>query len=367
MQDLQVLCRGLTFSPSSDSFDQHQILKDFNNFVRSLRLHYTRAKYTKRAYPSPDTSTTVTATLHRPMKFIPPATPDTAVTHYSGFATLEKYIDNTKQSIAEKLSDICTTKHSNVSLEQKHSLSKLQKAAKQLTIKSADKNLGIVLMDTDDYVEQCSKHLTDRDTYIPAKPSLTHIKNQLSSLLSSYTKQLTTHSKYLYKYLSGTTKPRIPHFYGIPKIHKSFTRLPPLRPIISQSASLLSPTAKFIHHVLQPFASIYPDYLYNSTSLIYTFQDLHIPDQAILVTIDVCNLYPSIPQTECLDIIYNELHKYKHLLLFDPNLIIRLLHLNIRNNFVTFGNCNFQQIKGTAMGAPFSPTMANIYMSVIHR
>ncbi|CAI7996639.1 CAP-Gly domain-containing linker protein 1 [Geodia barretti] len=31
----------------------------------------------------------------------------------------------------------------------------------------------------------------------------------------------------------------------------------------------------------------------------------------------------------------------------------------------SFGNATFQQIQGTAMGADFSPTMANIYMSVI--
>ena len=48
---------------------------------------------------------------------------------------------------------------------------------------------------------------------------------------------------------------------------------------------------------------------------------------------------------------------------FDPNLIIRLLQININFNYFTFANLCFQQIKGTAMGAAFSPTIANIYMS----
>ena len=211
-------------------------------------------------------------------------------------------------------------------------------------------------MDTDDYVGQCSKHLADRDTYVPANFSTTYIGNQLTSLLSSFTVQLTAYSKCLYKYLNS----RIPRFYGIPKIHKPFTRLPPLRPIISQSASLLSRTAKFIDHVLQPIARAYPDYLQNSSSLICTLQDLHIPDEAILVTLDICNLYPSIPQTECLNIIYKELHNHKDILLFDPNLIIRLLHLNITNNFFTFGKCVFQQIKGLPWEHPF-PLQWQIY------
>ena len=56
--------------------------------------------------------------------------------------------------------------------------------------------------------------------------------------------------------------------------------------------------------------------------------------------------------------------EHRHLILFDPNLIIRLLHLNVNHNFFNFADLTFQQIKGTAMGAAFSPSVANIYMSV---
>ena len=300
------------------------------------------------------------------MKFLPPTTPDTAVTRYSGFPRLENYLDNTKQSIADRLPSICHTHHCNLSKPEKESLHKLQRVTQELTIKPADKNLGIVVMDTDDYVEKCLEHLADSTTYKPAKYSQEQVKKQLRHVVSNFQSQLMAYDKRLFKYLyEPPPRPRTPRFYGIPKIHKSFTHLPPLRPIISQSASLLSPVSKFIDHALQPIASSYPDYLSNSTDLILSIQDLNIPDEAILVTIDVNSLYPSIPQTECLDIIYNELHTHSHLLIFDPNLIIQLLHVSINNNFFTFGNVTFQQIKGTAMGAPFSPTMANIYMSVI--
>ena len=184
--DIQLLNRGLTFSPSPDKYDQHQVLKDFNSFARSLRLNYSRAKHTKKIYPSPNTSATTTAMLYRPMKFMPPITPDTAVTRYSGFASLEKYIDDTKQSIADKLPSICIIKNPNLLSTQKHSLKKLQKAAKELTIKPADKNLGIVLLDTDDYVVQCWKHLADRDTYIPAKLNYTHQESAYMSTRQLY-------------------------------------------------------------------------------------------------------------------------------------------------------------------------------------
>ena len=127
----------------------------------------------------------------------------------------------------------------------------------------------------------------------------------------------------------------------------------------------LTPSAKLIDHILQPLARAYDDYLHNSTSLIKILDDLHIPDDAILVSIDVANLFPSIPQSECLDIVYQEMDTHRDLLALDPNLIVRLLHLNMNYNYFEFAHLIFQQIKGTAMGAAFSPSIANIYMSTV--
>ena len=222
-------------------------------------------------------------------------------------------------------------------------------------------------MDTEDYISQCMTHLSDKNTYqlTPQYPK-NKIEQEILHICIAFKPQLESLHKHLYKYLQPTPKQaRIPRFYGLPKIHKQFNRVPPTRPIVSQSASILSPTAKLIDHLLQPVARCYPDYLHNSTALSLILQDLQVPDDATLVTIDVSSLYPSIPQTQCLNIVYNELHTHRHLVPCDPNLIIHLLHMNINNNFFTFGDIIFQQIKGTAMGAPFSPTIANIFMSII--
>ena len=161
--------------------------------------------------------------------------------------------------------------------------------------------------------------------------------------------------------MSNTNTPK---FYGIPKVHKKFTNIPPVRPIIAQTTSPLTPSARLIDHVLQPLAQSYSDYLHNSTVLIKILQDMSIPEEAVLVTIDVTNLYPSIPQTECLQIIYDEMYKRRHLVLMDPNLIIQLLQVNVNYNYFSYAGLCFQQTHGTAMGAAFSPTIANIFLSV---
>lgn len=70
-------------------------------------------------------------------------------------------------------------------------------------------------------------------------------------------------------------------------------------------------------------------------------------------------------QSECLQIVYDELQAYR--LLFDPNLIIQLLQICINYNYFEFSSFIFQQTTGTAMGAAFSLTIANIFMSVTLR
>jgi hypothetical protein len=79
---------------------------------------------------------------------------------------------------------------------------------------------------------------------------------------------------------------------------------------------------------------------------------------------DIISLFPSIPQAECLKIIYEEMCNNQELLIFDPNLIIKLLQINLYNNYFELSDFIFRQKSGIVMGASFSPTIANIFMSV---
>ena len=120
-------------------------------------------------------------------------------------------------------------------------------------------------MNTEDYISQCMTHLSDTNTYrlTPQYPT-EKTTQELSHVCAAFKPQESL-DKCLYRYLQQKT--RTPRFYGIPKIHKQYVRVPPVRPIVSQSASLLSPTANLIDHLLQPIARFYPDYLHNSTAL----------------------------------------------------------------------------------------------------
>ena len=193
----------------------------------------------------------------------------------------------------------------------------------------ADKNLGIVILDTTTYITKGFKHLSSSAFQLTANFP-TSLKDNLQNIFISFKTEIYTFSPALYRYLTTFTN-RLPCFYDLPKIHKlSDTITPhPLRPIISHTDSLLSHSAQLIDHLLQPLAQSYPDYLHNSTKLINTLSSFHIDEDDILVSIDIVSLYPSIPQEDCLDIIHKELKKHQDKLLVDPNLIIQLLAVKL--------------------------------------
>ena len=301
------------------------------------------------------------------MKFIPrDQQSHGSTTRYSGNNTLENYIFNTKECLDIALPHIVKTTKKNVTKTQQQAIDTLRRKRHEITIKPADKNLGVVIMDTEDYIQQCMKILTDTDTYHLANEYPTDIiKNTLENIIAPFKQHLRMLHKKLPEYLlPSNCSTQVPKLYGLPKIHKTFKELPPMRPIVAQSGAILTPTARFIDHVLQPLARSYTDYIQNSTSLILKLENMHIPKEAILITVDVESLYPSIPQDEMLEIIYEQMHQKRHLILCDTNLIMKLLHTCVNYNYFQFANFSYQQIHGTAMGAAFSPTVANIFMSV---
>ena len=68
-----------------------------------------------------------------------------------------------------------------------------------------------------------------------------------------------------------------------------------------------------------------------------------------------------------MNLIYDEIHKNRHLIPFNLNLIIQLLHTIINYNYFEFGTFIFQQTNRTAIGVAFSLTNANIYISITLR
>ena len=173
---------------------------------------------------------------------------------------IENYLYQTKVTLTESFPKLYE-KPNNISAKQRQSLQQLGRM-RHITIKPANKNLGIVILNTEDYVQQIIAHLSS-DTYRMADHFPVNLSKLIENIIIAFKNEINGYSKRIYNFLLPKQKHRIPKLYGIPKIHKACTPtgVPPLRPIISHNDSILSHSAQFIDHVLQPLARVYPDYI----------------------------------------------------------------------------------------------------------
>ena len=143
-----------------------------------------------------------------------------------------------------------------------------------IIIKPADRNLGLVVLNTSAYKAMCLLHLDDATTYEPVDqyfPGL--VAARLRNLLKKHGKLLHTWQK---TSTSSTLTPlaesllqlekspslRVPIFYCVPKIHKTLIN-PPGRPIVSSCS-----TATY-------YASVYLDNKRTPTNSPSSFHCLH--------------------------------------------------------------------------------------------
>ena len=105
-----------------------------------------------------------TSQLYRRMKFLSKQMPMSKQT-YTGISRLEQYIQATRSNLCINLLEIIASTHNNMSKNEQNFLNNLKQNRNTITVKPADKNLGIVLMNTEDYIQQCTNELNKEGTY----------------------------------------------------------------------------------------------------------------------------------------------------------------------------------------------------------
>ena len=108
---------------------------------------------------------------------------------------------------------------------------------------------------------------------------------------------------YTHAYLYPSDKVRTQRMYFLKKLHKTPHGI---RPIVSGCSGPTERVSSFLDHIIKPLVPTIPSYIKDSPHLISLIENIRIPSDAILVTIDVSSLYTNIPQDEggieaCLD------------------------------------------------------------------
>ncbi|VDO51390.1 unnamed protein product [Schistosoma margrebowiei] len=226
----------------------------------------------------------------------------------------------------------------------------------EVMILRPDKGSGVVLMNKADYVTKM-KQILDDQLRFKVNKSQKDLTDSTEKRINGMLRELLKR-KMIGNSTYNDLKPRgsrLPHMYGLPKVHKHDV---PLRPILSMINSPYHKVARWLAEKLEPVHRRLATYTLKDP---FQFADrlnrTNVADK-FMVSFDVTSLFTNIPLLETIDIICQN---YDLLPLPAPEFKKLLLMCTTDVQF-QFNNTIYRQIDSVAMGSPLGPILANIFM-----
>lgn len=171
-------------------------------------------------------------------------------------------------------------------------------------------------------------------------------------------------NKYLSEYLYNQF-PRVPVFNILPKVHKP--GFPPAgRPIVAAQGYLHEPTSKYVDWLLQPFVTKMPTFIRDTTDFIRKVEGTFIPEEALLISLDVVSLYTNIPHNELRNVLQGVLDS-REVLHPPTHFVLDLVYTLLEHNYFRYDDTYYLQMREWPWGAlshPVQPTCLCVTLNV---
>ena len=341
-EDVSLLSKGLKFSPTPTDIDKAQLKSDIDAYKRRMRLRWHFRNNEDNFTPDNNNQFKVKSTWQPPK--------DDPV--------LENYLSLLEEEVMSVSPE--GKNFSNLSSSEQLSLKQL-KSDRNIVIKEADKGSAVVVWDRGDYISEANRQLDDRKVYeeVEVDPSV-----NLGKTINSRLKELREEDPGLEEvtdYLEVKDS-KLGRFYLLPKIHKGLSSVKG-RPVISNSGTITEHISEYLDHHLNPLVSQSRSYVKDTNHFLSRLSELgRIPEGALLCTVDVVGLYPSIPHREGLEAIREALDRRENPGVATDTLV-GLASLVLENNYFEFNDRFYRQKLGTAIGTKFAPAYANLFMT----
>lgn len=276
-------------------------------------------------------------------------------------------VDNFQDIVQRELIELhCKTykndshKHHNLSDMERKALNKL-KNNRDITVRKADKGGSVVLLNTELYIKLNEAILNDVKTYTKlAKDPTADILNKLKLVLDEG-KALGVLDQKLCDYIY-VALPVIPVFHSLPKLHK-LKFPPPMRPIVAGIGSANERLCEWVDLQLQPLVRRSMGFLLDTKHVLNSVQHIEWRPSFCWLTSDIESLYSVIPHQLALKAVAFHLEKYSDYDNDTVHFLLLAIEYLLVNNYFTFNNIFYIQRTGASMGAKFSPSLANLYVS----
>ena len=230
-----------------------------------------------------------------------------------------------------------------------------------IVILKPDKGNGVVVLDRSDYDQGILKIINDVSKFRPIKEDPTLLREgRLQRLLRKLKKDGHLDSDvYENIYPKGSQPARI---YGLPKMHKDRgpNSAPPFRPIVSSIGTYNYNLAKYLCNLLSPH--IPTEHCATDTfTFVQDIQSLSMFGK-FMVSFDVESLFTNIPLEECIDLAVNYISEGNPDLKLSKSELRSLFTVATAQTHFLFNGSFYDQIDGVAMGSPFAPVLANLFM-----
>ena len=231
-------------------------------------------------------------------------------------------------------------RHDNLTKEERIGMRTLRENP-QITIQKADKGSAVVVMNTTDYLREGYRQLQDEQFYQKIPEDITNkiSNNILEHLTEMRSLNLITQKNFEFLNIPNPTEAR---FYLLPKIHKKTV---PGRPICSSVNHPTAHISKFVDEHIKKYVPKTKSYVRDIQHFISRLKQLgHIPENALLVTLDVSSLYTNIPNHEGMLAVAEHLRSDPEKQQIGPHLL-KLLKLVLHSmSFILMVTITFKQV-----------------------
>lgn len=232
---------------------------------------------------------------------------------------------------------------------------------KNLIVAPADKGNITAILYKDHYNQKLHELLDDKKTYTKLQRDPTNKYKTKSNMLvnSLYNNNIISKQQVVNLKNNNPSSPRL---YGLCKIHKEGH---PIRPIVSCINAPGYNLSKYIHNILSNLTPSFQFNVKNSEDVVQRLKTVTLPEDHVLISLDVKSLFTNIPLELVLNIIEEQWSKISAFTTIDFTFFQDLIRFCFDSSYFSYDNEFYQQIFGMPMGDPVSPILSALVMDHI--